>query len=194
MFFRKMFAIGLLLLLGACSQEEASIYPADLTEREEAILDMMAVPSFMFDFEAPDDDGEVSVWMEHYQSGRLENDRFLDLTAPVAQNGFVTFVSNVHDTDGIQLFRLGINSDGDSTASSFAMESDHLERMSGTWEAVQEERRWEAGEEIMLAYIGFSSNHHMSSLSTDFFEDPDNHLDELEQYDDAYVLKAKREK
>jgi len=34
----------------------------------------------------------------------------------------------------------------------------------------------------------------MSSLSQDFFEDPDNHLDELEQYDDAYVMKAKREK
>lgn len=194
MFYRKMFVIGLLLLLGACGQEEASIRPADLTEREEAILKMMADPSFVFDFDLPDDDGEISVWIEHYQSGRLDNDRFLDLTAPVAQNGFVTFVSTIQGTDGTQLFRLGINSDGDAIGSSLAMDPEHLEETSGTWAALQEEKRWEADEEKVLAYIGFSSGSRMSSLSQDFFEDPDNHLDELEQYDDAYVMKAKREK
>lgn len=194
MLLRKILAIGLLLLLGACSQEEASIYPADLTEREEAILNMVAAQSFVFDFDFPGDNGEISVWIEHYQSGWLDNDRFLDVTAPVAQNGFVTFVSTIQDTDGKQLFHIGINNNGDAIASSLAMEPEHLEGMSGTWEALQVERKWETDEEMVLAYIGFSSGSHMSGLSLDFFEDPDNHLDELKQYDDAYVLKAKREK
>ncbi|UOQ48714.1 hypothetical protein MUN88_00690 [Gracilibacillus caseinilyticus] len=46
-------------------------------------------------------------------------------------------------------------------------------------------------EEVTLASICYSEEGSMASLTNDFYQDADGHLDELADYDIAYIVKAR---
>lgn len=46
------------------------------------------------------------------------------------------------------------------------------------------------GDELILAVLCFSKENEMGSLTTAFYDDPEAHMEELDNYDLVYVLKT----
>ncbi|QUW23613.1 hypothetical protein JSQ81_08975 [Sporosarcina sp. Marseille-Q4063] len=107
------------------------------------------------------------------------------------ENGSIIFATSKADDSRMQhTFNIGISSN-DSMASISHIETnlDDLDAMSSVWDNIQEENNSIEGE-VLLASICYSSDGRMSSLTTDFYKDVDGHMNELEDYDVVYLLKA----
>lgn len=188
----------LVFVLGACANHNAktnTISAVELTEREHAILTTTSAKSFVFDFNIDSDYKEVSVWVEKYESGKLVNDAISSLITEVEGNGSIIFaISNPDDSGSKQTFNIGISdNEGIGSVSNYETTSDDLDAMASVWNNIEGKNNSIDGE-LLLANIGYSIGGSMSSLSTDFYEDFEAHLNELEKYDVAYLLKAEFKK
>lgn len=195
---KRLYAILILALmvfaLNACDNSNSTntISVVELTEREDAILSTTSDKSFVFDFNIDNAHKEVSVWTEKYESGELVDDKLSHITTEVEESGSIIFATSKTNEKEIQsTFNIGIESNGGTySISNFDTNSKVLDNMSSVWGNFQGEETSNQGE-IVLANICYSEDENtMSSLSTDFYEDPEGHMDELEEYDVVYLLKA----
>jgi hypothetical protein len=114
-FFKLISTAMLVFTLGACSNEAVSksntVSVDKLSEKENAILSTTLDRSFVFDFNIDNENKEVRVWIEKYESGVLVEDKISDLTSMVKKTGYIIFTtskkveSQKHDT-----FNIGISS------------------------------------------------------------------------------------
>lgn len=189
----------LLFLLSACSNNDSKstiISAGKLTERENAILSTVSDKSFVFDFKIDSEYKVVSAWIEKYEFGEMVQDKISPMTTPVEGDGSIIFAtSKIGDNQKKQLtFNIGISSNGSTgSISGFDTTSFDLDSMSSVWGSFQEENKLIEGE-VVLASICYVSDGHMRSLTTDFYNDVDGHLHELENYDVVYLLKAEFKK
>ncbi|MHA6261383.1 hypothetical protein ACXYMX_16085 [Sporosarcina sp. CAU 1771] len=193
---KRFFTLVALLVfaLSACANNNSksnTISAVELTVREHAILTTTSANSFVFDFNIHSDYKEVSVWVEKYESGKLVNDAVSSLISDVEQKGSIIFAStNPYDSGKKQTFNIGISGKrGLSSVSKSETTSDDLDAMASIWNNLEGKDNSIEGE-LVLANIGYSSDGIMSSLTADFYENPEGHMNELEKYDVAYLLKA----
>ncbi|WP_262176455.1 hypothetical protein [Saccharococcus sp. Marseille-Q5394] len=184
----------LVFVLSACVTNDAkshSISAVELTERENAILSTTSDNSFVFDFNVDSEYKEVSVWIEKYELGKLVNDRISSITSQVEENGSIIFAtSKAVGSQKQYTFNIGISSNNSiGSTSRIETNSDDLGAMSSVWGNIQGENNSIEGE-VVLASICYSTDGHMSSLTTDFYQDVDGYMNELENYDVVYLLKA----
>jgi hypothetical protein len=193
---KRLFTLVALLIfvLSACVNNNAksnTVSAVELTERENAIISTTSDKSFVFDFNSDSDYKELSVWVEKYESGKLVNDAISSLITDVEGNGSIIFATSKPDENGKQqTFNIGISGNGSIVSvSNLETNSADLNAMSSVWDNLQGKNNSIEGE-LVLANIGYSSDGSMSSLTTDFFKDVEGHMDELEKYEIAYLLKA----
>jgi hypothetical protein len=196
---KRLFAILMLALLvftlSACDNNNTksnTISVVELTEKENAILSTTSDKSFVFDFNIDSEYKEVSVWIEKYESGDLVDDKLSHITTQVEDNGSIIFATPKTDYNEKQkTFNIGISSNGGTASiSGYDTNSDGLDNMSSVWSNFQGEKTSIEGE-VVLASICFSNDKNdMSSLTTNFYEDIEGHMYELEKYDIAYLLKT----
>jgi hypothetical protein len=193
---KRLFTLVALLIfvLSACVNNNAksnTVSAVELTERENAIISTTSDKSFVFDFNIDSDYKELSVWVEKYESGKLVNDAISSLITDVEGNGSIIFATSKPDENGKQqTFNIGISGNGSIVSvSNLETNSADLNAMSSVWDNLQGKNNSIEGE-LVLANIGYSSDGSMSSLTTDFFKDVEGHMDELEKYEIAYLLKA----
>ncbi|MBU6081201.1 hypothetical protein [Allobacillus halotolerans] len=193
--FTKLIIVLLFVVLSACNSSSNSntntLSVAELTERENAILATTADKSFVFDFETDGEYKEVSVWLEKYEAGELVDDRLSEITTNINENGSIIFSNTKsNNTEKQQPFAIGIGSDGSTgSTSGFDVNSNDLNDMASVWGSFPEELSLDQ-DELVLAYIGYSDDKNMSSLTTDFYENPEGNENKLEEYNVAYLLKA----
>ncbi|WP_438317065.1 hypothetical protein [Sporosarcina sp. FA9] len=193
---KRLFTIVALLVfvLSACANNNSksnTISAVELTERENAILTTISGKSFVFDFNIDSDYKEVSVWVEKYESGKLENEAISFLITEIKDNGSIIFVtSNPDDSGKKQTFNIGISGNGGiGSVSNFDTNSDDLDAMASVWSNLEGKNNSIEGV-LVLAIIGYSSDGIMSGLTDDFYKDAEGQMNELEKYDVAYLLKA----
>lgn len=193
---KRLFALVALLVfvLGACANNNSksnTISAVELTERENAILSTTSNKSFVFDFNVGSDYKEVSVWVEKYESGKLVNDAISSLITDVEEKGSIIFATtNPYDSGKKQTFNIGISGNGGmSSINNSETTSDDLDAMVSILNNLEGKDHSIEGE-LLLANIAYSSGETMSSLSTDFYEDFEENMKELEKYDVVYLLKA----
>lgn len=189
---RKLFVILMLaifiIVLGACNNESNSntISIAELTERENGIFSTVSDKSFVFDFNIDNEYEEISVWIEKYEFGELVESKLSHITTDVEESGSIIFATSKIEKQNV--INIGIN-DNDGTASIRGFDND-LEEMASVWGNFEGEKTLNEGE-VVLANICYSSDENgMSSLTTDFYDDVEGHMNELEEYDVVYLLKA----
>ena len=189
---RKLFVLLMIAIvvtvLGACNNESNSntISIAELTEKEIGIFSTVADKSFVFDFNVDDEYEETSVWVEKYEFGELVESKLSHITAAVEETGSIIFAASKNEKQNV--INIGINGNGD-TASKSDFDND-LEEMASVWGNFEGEKTLNEGE-IVLANICYSSDENgMSSLTNDFYDDVEGHMNELEEYDVVYLLKA----
>jgi len=184
----------LLFILSACEGNNSNtISVAELTDRENAILSSSSGGSFVFDFNIDKEYEEVTVWIEKYELGNLVEDKISDLTMQVEGDGSIIFTTS--KTNYIQeqpTFNIAISSKGGvSSESAFDpnLNGLDLDDMSSVWAPFQRENTFIEGE-VVLGSICYSKDGIMNSLTADFYQDVDGHINELEKYDVVYLLKA----
>lgn len=187
--------LGLLPLgLGACSENNAdtnTISAGKLTERENMILATISDKSFVFDFNIDSEYDEIVVWVEKYESGNQTDEKLGYLTTQVEQNGSIIFTLSKSENEKNNIFHIGVGTDG-SIASINGSDTNlnDLENMDSVWGNIPEKAALENGEVILASICYSDDDNGMHSLTTAFYEDAENHMNELEEYDVVYLLKA----
>ena len=193
--FTTLIIVLLLFVLSACSNSNSNsntISVAELTDRENTILSTTSDKSFVFDFEIDGEYKEVSVWIEKYEAGELVDVRLSEITTQIKENGSIIFTNpKTIETEKQHTFNIGIGSNGGTASiSGFDTNSIDFDTMASVWGSFPEELPLNQ-DELVLANICYSNNDSgMSSLTTDFYEDPDGSINKLKEYDVAYLLKA----
>ena len=180
----------LIFILSACDDNNSNtISVAELTDRENAILSSSSDNSFVFDFNIDKEYKEVTVWLEKYESGNLVEDKIGDLTVQVEGDGSIIFTtSKTNNSQKQPTFNMAISSkERVSSINAFDQNSNSLDDMSSVW-SPRENTLIES--EVVLGSICYSKDGNMNSLTDEFYEDVDGHMNELEKYDVVYLLKA----
>ncbi|GGP10923.1 LptM family lipoprotein [Oceanobacillus neutriphilus] len=183
-----------ILTLAACGQNEAdanTISISELTEREDAILSITSEQSFVFDFNIDDEYKEAAVWIEKYEAGNLIDDKLGYMTTQAEQKGSIIFTLSENDSENNNSFNVGIAVDG-GVSSIHGSDSNvtDLENVSIVSGSIPEKIAVDNGE-VVLASISYSQDENgIQSLTTDFYEDAAGHMNELEEYEFTYLLKA----
>ncbi|MDQ0159406.1 hypothetical protein [Alkalibacillus salilacus] len=194
--FTKLTIIFVLIVLSACNNSDSNsntISVSETTDRENIILSTTTDKSFVFDFEIDDEYKEVSVWIEKYEAGELVDDRLSNVKTQISESGSIVFSNSKNsNTENQHTFNIGIGSNGSTgSISGYDLNSNDLDNMASVWGSFLEELSVDQ-DELVLANIGYSNNENgMSSLSKDYYEDPEGNNNELKKYDVAYLLKAK---
>lgn len=195
---KKLFTIlilGLLTLaLVACSQnntEENTVSASELTDRENTILSTTSDKSFVFDINIDSEYEEVAVWIEKYESGNLVDDSLGYITTQTEQNGSIIFSLTKNNNENTNIFNVGVGADGGATSMNVSDENlNGLENMGSVWGSIPEKKALDNGE-VVLASICYSDDENgMQSLTKDFYGDTASHMNELEKYNVAYLLKV----
>ncbi|MCY8233093.1 hypothetical protein [Priestia endophytica] len=170
--------------------ENYTISGAKLTEREKALLSGTADQSFVFDFNTDDKYKEVDVWVEKYKSGKLVGE-LNRMSTEVKNKGMMVFSTAKTNEESNQVrFSISIHSDeATSTAwSPETMKGDNFSNVSGSNPLDNISIK---DKNIVLVSIGYpSSKEGTRTLSTDFYEDIDSHMNELKNYDVVYLLRC----
>lgn len=188
----------LVLLLSACQNDQSKsnvIFASELNDKENIILTTVSEQSFVFDYQIDTEYSEVIVWIEKYQSGELQDDKIGYIsTEPAEDSGTIILsTSKPMSQEEQQTYYIGIGDEGKTASSSIVLDqksnTDHFSMVSGQ---IVEEKALDDEKENVLATIAYSDNEYgVSSISSDFYEDPETHLDELKEYDEVYLFKAK---
>lgn len=186
-------AILFVMLLSACSKSPTnSITRVELNDREETILAITSNDAFVFDYNVVTEYKEVIVWVEKYEFGQLTDGRLGYITTDSQNNGSIILTtSQISNQPNKQVFNIGISHENAIASTSFtdsdSYNSDGFMSNSGS---ISEEKYIEEGE-ILLANLTLSKNANgVSSLSPSFYNDPRDHLSEIEEYEVVYLLKA----
>ncbi|WP_313891182.1 hypothetical protein [Psychrobacillus sp.] len=182
-------------ILSACNKEEQvqepglkqvvnTIAESELTEREKSLLSATSEVSFVFDFNVDETFKQASVWVDRYEFGQLEVENINHLTTTIDKKGLITFfTTQVPGNEDKSIFKTFANGSGSTTLQK-------MERAKqGYWESNPNTEIPMSGEKV-LAVIIFSNGNGMSSLPEDFYEDVENNLDQIKDYDAVYVLRS----
>jgi len=183
--------IGLMSACDSVGNEKSDyISEADLDEREEMILTTVADQSFVFDYNNTSYE-EVSVWIEKYESGEMVNDELGYMTTDIDEQGSIIFATAIdEEPHEKETFYLGVGDENGTSSSTpsdeAALTSENMSIVSGSFtEEIAIDK-----DETVLASIAYSNDEHgVSSISSDFYENPENNLEELEEYDVVYLFK-----
>lgn len=192
--FPNLIIILMLVVLSACNSDPNSntISVSELTDRENTILSTTSEKSFVFDFETDGDYQEVSVWIEKYEAGELIDGQLNEVRTQIDESGSIV-ISNpkISNTEKKHTFSIGIGSNGSTgSLSSYDTNSINQDGIASVWGSFPEELPLNE-DEIVLAYIGYSTDESsMSTLTTDFYEDSQDNINELKKYDVTYLFKA----
>ena len=196
---KKIFGVIVMILLigslAACNHNNSDSKPnrisaADLSDREDTILSTISSKSFVFTFNNTDY-REVTLWIEKYEDGELVDDQLGGMTTQVGERGSIVLANAKLDHEEQLSFLIGTG-DEDGTASAHVLDENlRNEDFSSTVYSGLPGEKTLDDDEIVLANIAYSNNEFgMSSISNQFFEDPEIHMDELKEYSVAYLFKV----
>ncbi|MGE7762658.1 hypothetical protein [Peribacillus sp. NPDC097895] len=181
------------LSLVACKandpKSENNLSVPELTAREKAILENAAEHSFLIDFNVDETYKEMSIWVEKYEFGKLVEDEKGRMTTGIEKNGTIIFTTSktVEEQDQ-SMFNISIQNDDGTTTATYP---EKIEKMAASVSGSTGKTDLHATNKAVLASICYSSGDEgIRSLSTDFYNDMDSHIDELKEYDVVYLLRS----
>ncbi|GGA77154.1 hypothetical protein GCM10008025_20970 [Ornithinibacillus halotolerans] len=165
---------------------------AELTDREDAILNTLSDKAFLFDFKVEDDYQGVTVWIEKYESGKFVNEIGSIGSSLKEKEGTIVFTTEKNpDEQNEGTYHIGIHTSGGvGTGTGNENFPDNVPNMSTTWGNIMDEGIPINEGELVLAGIGYSDKNSIYGFTTSFFENPESHMSDLEQYNVAYLLKV----
>lgn len=196
---KALFVVMVLMLaftLNACGNNNLksnTIVNAELTDREKAILSTTSSQSFVFDFKNENEYKEASVWIEKYELGKLVDERVGYLTIGIENNGSIILTVMEPDANENQtFFNIGINSNGNTGSSTIPdiISTKGTDDRSSVWGNFSGEMEI-TNDAMILASIVFAwDKNSMVSFPTNFYNDAEPRISELENHEVVYLLRS----
>ena len=188
----------LIMILLACqndppknTNQKVTLTGTDLSEREIAILSLFSDEYTILDFNQGGAYKEISLSIEKYKSGDLVEEYSSLLIAEIDQSGSIMFAKSRGDEEGNQsIIYVGIGDQTGSYTSEFEVDPLEVNQMSSVWGYTEDTTVPNNGKVTLASLCYTSNNDRIDTLRSDFYKDPEGHIDELEQFDVVYLLKA----
>ncbi len=184
----------LILLLCGCSEIKGNtntISVSDVTDREQAILHMNTNHAFMFDYNVSDEYKKATVWVEKYEAGKLADHPVSSITTSVKTDGTILFsIQKPIQEFNKTILNLSVgNKDGSGSGLNVDEQPDEFNKMGALSSTFTGDAK-SVEDEIILATICYSKGNEIGTITSEFYDEPEAHLDELADYDLVYVLKS----
>lgn len=190
----------LVLSLSACDNSSFNsksnvISASDLNKREDIILATTSEHSFVFDYNIDAEYKEMAVWIEKYVSGELIDDKIGYMTKQIDDDSGTIILATSKTSDDKkmkEIYHIGM---GDKSGIASTVVTDDVSKNAGALSMVfgqlTDKKALNVGKANVLATIAYSDNKFgISSVSNNFYEDPDAHMDELNKYNVVYLFKV----
>lgn len=180
-----------LCLLAACSNEtkvDNVLTNVELSDREKLLLASASDESFVFEFRAKDENKQVSLWVDKYEFGKLTEEHIGRLTTEIEEKDLLILSISKIPLDEEMLIFNTIVGHGTSFSKVTAQQLSPTESQS-IWGSNPLETI-PISNQMVLATMCYAKGNGMSSLSSEFYTDIDNHISEIANYDVVYVLKS----
>ncbi|ARK21904.1 hypothetical protein CSV69_06925 [Sporosarcina sp. P26b] len=187
--------LSCLLVLSACAATDTNkLTIPELTDREKQILETATNTAFVFDYTADQTYTDVSLWVEKYEKGKLVAEPISELKTPLpGESTKGSIIMTVTQTLEQELLFSASVSDAKGSASvSNQEELEELKDMASLFNTNPQEGL-PLSDNMLLAgliYTSTTAGSPTSALSSDFYEQKDDYLDELKEYDVVYILRA----
>ncbi|WP_144511249.1 hypothetical protein [Bacillus sp. FJAT-22090] len=184
--------VVLIFTLFACSKETELEYVSEvkLTDREKFLLSSTSDYSFVFDFQNDNKKyKQIALWVDKYEFGKLTEEKINHLTTEIEESGTIVFTaSKLIGSQINSTFNISVGTDSSTSGVSTDQVMPKMDQ--STWGS-NSQKSIPLSENMALASIAYANGNGMSSLSTDFYNDVESHLDEIKAYDVVYILKSK---
>ncbi|WP_432662992.1 hypothetical protein R9X47_20695 [Wukongibacter baidiensis] len=189
-----------ILSLTSCTEDEKAntnvISETTLTDREKTFLSIGSDEYFVFDFNVDESYKWLEIWVERYELGKMVSDGGrLSTGLSMTKEGL--FLITVKEDEKMKSdWTISIQSNGALYTGRSTQEynADDEPVFAKTWGANNSENILINDNEIVLASICYKDQNKssvMSSLTNDFYSNPDENLKEIEDYELVYLLKCK---
>ncbi|WP_153723149.1 hypothetical protein [Sporosarcina cascadiensis] len=185
-----LFCLSSVLALGACAASDKNkLTIPELTDREEQIIQTAADQVFIFDYATDQTYSGISLWMDKYEKGEKIGGPIGELSIPLpgeSTNG--TLIMAIKPSDDKLLFSASISGAGLTSEDQLP----DIEDMA-TLTAVNPQEGLPLSENMLLSAVAYTNSSvgvKVSSFSVDFFEQNEGYLEELKEYDVAYLVRA----
>lgn len=190
--------IGFILLVIGCDSNDTNsqvnvIASSELTNRENTILHTTSDGSFVFDYKTDDSYDGLKVWLDKYEAGELVDDQLMMITAELIESeGTIILTRSRADDDSVYpLFHIGIGDEGAVSSSHSSDESLKNGKSASMMSSQLPTEHTLDDEAVTLAIMAFKDEDSGSlSLSNGFYDDPEAHMEDVEDYHTIYLLKA----
>lgn len=184
-----------LLLVSSCAATDINkLTTSELTDRENLILETAANTAFVFDYTVDQTYSDISLWIEKYENGKKVAEPISELTTPLpGESTKGNIVMTVTQTLEQELLVAASVSDANGFASVSNQEEMKVIEDMATLFDTNPQQGLLLSEDMLLAgliYTSASEGEVTSTLSADFYDQQENYLDELEEYDVVYLLRA----
>ena len=185
----------LVLSLTACGNHKTdvnTISDMQLTEREKTFLSTGNSAYFVFDFNVDEHYQWAEFWVDEYELGKKVNSsKILSSGLTETENGMI--VVTVDEPEKMkQHWTIVVKNDGAAYTGTLNQEYTRDEKTSfgKTWGTSARSISIDDNE-IVLASICYTKGNAMSGLSDAFYSDPNENMEEIVNYDLAYLLRCK---
>ena len=200
---KKLLSLTLVIMmvfsLTACGNQnnisKNTITATKLTERENMLISSISNANFVFDFNVDDTYNKASLLLERYEFGKKVVEKTRRVSIDIKNNsGTILFATNMNASgigENQVLINISINSDGNASATSWIEEILKKGEVLFMSESGKNEmENITISDKIALASICYTDGKGMKSQSADFYNDFENHLNEIEKYNVAYILRC----
>jgi hypothetical protein len=164
-----------------------------LTDREKMFLSAGNRKYLVFDFSLDDTYNWIEIWVERYENGEIITDNVV-LSKQVSANEKGIILISVDEDKDLKTNWIAAVESGSAKGSSkfneYYAEAGSI--LLSSWSANDNEVLTITDKKIVLGSALYkSAAESIRSLSVDFLNDPDNHIEELMEFDLAYIIKCR---
>ncbi|WP_160675477.1 hypothetical protein [Clostridium sp. C8-1-8] len=164
-----------------------------LTDREKIFLNAVSNSYFVFDYNVGKDFRYMVVWIDKYQLGKKVHSFLGQSTSLDADSKGIISVQVENDSRNIEHFIFSVSDGKSCTTGKLGGDKDiDLSKFSWIKTDNSSNQIKIKNNEIVLGSICYISLPNPgSSLSQEFFSDPEKNIEEIKKYDNCYLVKCK---
>lgn len=177
----------------ACTQTvpaNNTITPVEFTDREKVLASVTGDKNFMFEYNVDDSYGWMTLSVDKYEFGKKSERPIAQVSGGITGEGFLVLsVDEPSNAEQHPIIRVDIGTTNEECTVSHHMEdvAENIDTAAKSW-GPNPLSEISVDEKAVLACLRYINRDSMSTLSDEFFSNPDSHLDEIADDDIVYVF------
>ncbi len=176
-------------LIACTDNEQNSIEPSQLTNREQLIINALSDNVSVFDYQLTEDYQEIELWVDRYENGELVEERMNVLSSHI-ENREGSILFSMSELAYTPTGAMAMIDEGSSGSVTFELTGEGEREDYLISQNTFPQETWnEQAVFAVLAYVDQEGA--VSGINQSFFTEPDQHIGVLQGYQEAYVFRGK---